>query len=159
MEQQLLIEENLHDMLISTLVNLSKSSISFKLNFGGSMRLRCLLTLPLFTSSDVEMIFPDSHGICGMFIVFLKHPVRTKDCRASDLGVESWYAEDLGNLMVVPLECFTGHLILAPITVRERDIWITVPYDHVSIWVLGLSLSALICGFQEKAEVDLDEVE
>jgi len=63
------------------------------------------------------------------------------DLWASDLGVESWYAEDLGNLMVVPLECFTGHLILAPITVRERDIWITVPYDH------------------EKAEVDLDEVE
>jgi hypothetical protein len=53
--------------------------------------------------------------------------------RASDLGVESWYAEDLGDLKVVPLERLTGHLILAPITVRERDIWITVPYDHVSV--------------------------
>jgi hypothetical protein len=133
MEQQLLIEENLCNMLISTLANLSKSSISFKLNFGGSICLHCLLTLPLFTSSNVEMIFPDSRGICGTFIVFLKHTIQTRDCRASDLVVESWYAEDLGNLMVVSLECFSGHLILAPINVTGQDIWITVPYDHVRI--------------------------
>ena len=53
--------------------------------------------------------------------------------RASDLGVESWHSEELGDLMVVSLEQFMGHLILAPITVRDQDIWITVPYDHVSI--------------------------
>jgi hypothetical protein len=53
--------------------------------------------------------------------------------RVSDIVVESWYVEDLDDLKVVPLECLMGHLILAPIMVREQDIWITIPYDHVSI--------------------------
>ena len=64
---------------------------------------------------------------------FSKHSVITNSFRASDLGVESWHSEELGDLMVVSLEQFMGHLILAPITVRDQDIWITVPYDHVSI--------------------------
>jgi hypothetical protein len=67
MEHQLLTKENLHDMLISTLMNLLKSSISFKLNFSESMHLCCLLTLPLFASSDVEMIFPDSGPVVRLF--------------------------------------------------------------------------------------------
>jgi len=64
---------------------------------------------------------------------FSKHSVITNGFRALDLGVESWYSEKLGSLMVVSLEQFTGHLILAPIIVRGQDIWITVPYDHVSV--------------------------
>jgi hypothetical protein len=95
--------------------------------------------------------------VCLYFL--LKRHKTDSSFRASDLGVESWYAEDLGDLKVVPLECFTGHLILAPITVREQDIWITVPYDHASILYLSPLLSALNPGFQEKAEIDLDEVE
>jgi hypothetical protein len=55
--------------------------------------------------------------------------------RASDLGVESWYADDLGEVAVVSLLQLTGHLILAPITIRDLDVWITVPYDHVRVRV------------------------
>jgi len=65
-------------------------------------------------------------------------PVFPWDLWASDLGVESWYAENLGDIAVVSLQQLMGHLILAPITVGDLDVWITVPYDH------------------EKAEVDLD---
>jgi hypothetical protein len=51
--------------------------------------------------------------------------------RASDLVVESWYAEELGDAFVIGLEQLTGQLILAPIMVRDVELWITVPYDHV----------------------------
>jgi len=67
------------------------------------------------------------------FCSFSRHKTLIKVFRASYLGVESWYSNNLGDLMVVSLERFSGHLILAPIVVREQDIWITVPYDHVSI--------------------------
>lgn len=55
--------------------------------------------------------------------------------RASDLGVESWYADDLGEVAVVSLLQLTGHLILALITVGDLNMWITVPYDHVRVCV------------------------
>lgn len=88
----------------------------------------------------------------------MKHAVLTKSFRAPDLGVESWYSTDLGDLKLVSLERFSGHLILAPIIVRGQDIWITVPYDHVSILLsLDQKLSILKLQLQEKAEVDLDD--
>jgi hypothetical protein len=65
--------------------------------------------------------------------LFSKQTVLITNFRASDLGVESWYSEDLGDLMVVSLERFSGHLILAPIIVQRQELWITVPYDHASI--------------------------
>src|ERR1700732_2213079 len=65
-------------------------------------------------------------------------------CRASDLGAESWYAEQLDDIAVVALQQLSGHLILAPITVRDCDVWITVPYDHVSMIHLFVHVSKLI---------------
>jgi hypothetical protein len=51
--------------------------------------------------------------------------------RAVDLGVESWYAGQLGANEVSALNRLSGHFILAPITVKLQDLWITVAYDHV----------------------------
>ena len=54
--------------------------------------------------------------------------------RAVDLGVESWYADISGGLEVVSLDRLSGHFVLAPITVNDQNIWITVAYDHVSFF-------------------------
>lgn len=147
MEQQPLIEGNQPDMLTLIFASPSKSSIYFELNSVRCMDHLYLLTSCLFVSSNA-----------GVFLFSCRRHKTNFSLRASDLGVESWYAEDLGDLKVVPLECLTGHLILAPITVRERDIWITVQYDHVRVWSY-LLLSILKQDLQEKAEVDLDATE
>ena len=75
--------------------------------------------------------------------------------RASDLGAESWYAEELGDVVVVALRQLSGHLILAPITVRDLSVWITVPYDHVSVIPI-CAICELTHITQEKAEIDLN---
>jgi hypothetical protein len=51
--------------------------------------------------------------------------------RAADLGAESWYAGQLGTIEIIALNRLSGHFILAPITVKVQDLWITVAYDHV----------------------------
>ncbi|KAG1855341.1 hypothetical protein DFJ58DRAFT_880847 [Suillus subalutaceus] len=49
---------------------------------------------------------------------------------AIDLGVAAWYADQLGDLKVIPINALTGHFILAPIEVHDQMLWITVVYDH-----------------------------
>ncbi|KAJ7733883.1 hypothetical protein B0H14DRAFT_3517257 [Mycena olivaceomarginata] len=39
-------------------------------------------------------------------------------------------AEVLGSKEVVSLEQFSGHFVLAPVTVCEQDLWITIAHDH-----------------------------
>jgi hypothetical protein len=84
------------------------------------------------------MIFPRSLGIYGACEVVHQPHSTNNFLRESDLGVESWYAGELGEVAVVPLTQLAGHLILAPITVVDNDIWITVPYDHVHICILNV---------------------
>lgn len=63
----------------------------------------------------------------------LTNPDKTESHhRAVDLGVQSWIAHHFGPKEIVSLDRLTGQFILAPITVRGIDIWVTVAYDHVS---------------------------
>jgi hypothetical protein len=50
-----------------------------------------------------------------------------------DLGVDAWYANQLGELEVVAVDRLCGHFVLAPISVKDTDLWITVAFDHVRI--------------------------
>ncbi|KAF7347283.1 hypothetical protein MVEN_01483500 [Mycena venus] len=52
------------------------------------------------------------------------------DVWATDIGVSVWKAEALGPQEVVSLDRLTGHFVLAPITVRKQDLWVTIAYDH-----------------------------
>ena len=81
--------------------------------------------LPVFLW-DLWYVMISFHSTCAL----------TYFCRASDLGAESWYAEELGDVTAVVLQQLSGHLILAPITVRDLDLWITVSYDHISVMPL-----------------------
>ena len=53
------------------------------------------------------------------------------------------------------MERLSGHFILASITVRELELWITVAFDHVS-GVLSTYLPYLIAG-KEGPEADFEE--
>lgn len=52
--------------------------------------------------------------------------------RAIDIGVRVWKADVLGLSEVVSLDRFSGHFILAPVNIRQQDLWITIAFDHVS---------------------------
>ncbi|KAJ7262555.1 hypothetical protein C8J57DRAFT_1231919 [Mycena rebaudengoi] len=66
------------------------------------------------------------------------------DLWATDLGVRAWYAEKLGPAEIVRLSQFTGHFILAPWTVRKKDLWFTVAHDHVESFYLNIPAHILI---------------
>lgn len=51
--------------------------------------------------------------------------------RAADLGIDVWDAENLAHHEAVAVTRLSGHFILAPVTVLERELWITVAFDHV----------------------------
>jgi hypothetical protein len=51
--------------------------------------------------------------------------------RATDIGVRVWQANVLGPKEVVRLDQFTGHFILAPLTVCNENLWVTIAHDHV----------------------------
>ena len=106
-----------------------------------------------FTRGDDLPVFP--WALWYVVISFHSIQALIYICRASDLGVESWYAEELGDVAVVALQQLSGHLILAPITVRDLDIWITVPYDHVSVIPI-CAVCDLTMITQEKAEINTD---
>ncbi|KAJ7938917.1 hypothetical protein B0H13DRAFT_2542768 [Mycena leptocephala] len=50
--------------------------------------------------------------------------------RATDLGVQTWYADKLGPPEVVSLPQLTGHFILAWLEIGAMTIWATVAFDH-----------------------------
>jgi hypothetical protein len=60
-----------------------------------------------------------------MYVLMLIH-------RASDLGTATWYAQSFNVPELVMLERFSGHLVIAPVTIQHLKTWITVPFDHVS---------------------------
>ncbi|KAJ7603249.1 hypothetical protein DFH06DRAFT_1114701 [Mycena polygramma] len=49
---------------------------------------------------------------------------------ATDIGVAVWKANTLGLQEVVSLERLSGQFVLAPVTVRKQDLWITIAHDH-----------------------------
>ncbi|KAJ7930633.1 hypothetical protein B0H13DRAFT_1595040, partial [Mycena leptocephala] len=51
--------------------------------------------------------------------------------RATDLGVQTWYADKLGPPEVVSLPQLMGHFILAWLEIGAMAIWVTVAFDHV----------------------------
>ncbi|KAJ7756554.1 hypothetical protein B0H16DRAFT_1538396 [Mycena metata] len=52
------------------------------------------------------------------------------DLRATDLGVHTWYADELGPPEAISLSQLSGHFILARLDVLAIEFWITVAYDH-----------------------------
>ncbi|KAJ7696410.1 hypothetical protein B0H16DRAFT_1350491, partial [Mycena metata] len=53
------------------------------------------------------------------------------DFWATDIGVRVWKSQALGAPEIISLEQFSGHFILAPVTIRKHALWITIAYDHV----------------------------
>jgi hypothetical protein len=51
---------------------------------------------------------------------------------ASDLGAATWNANALGPGEFVRIDCLSGHLVLASLACIDLDLWVTVPFDHVS---------------------------
>jgi hypothetical protein len=74
---------------------------------------------------------------------------------AVDLGVDHWYANQLGDLEAISVERLSGHFILASITVRGVELWITVAFDHVSH---ALS-NDMLCSTVEKEGPEADFAE
>ncbi|KAJ7246650.1 hypothetical protein C8J57DRAFT_1438153 [Mycena rebaudengoi] len=64
---------------------------------------------------------------------------------ATDLGVGAWYADRLAAEEVVDISRLSGQFVLAPLNVRETDLWITIAYDHHYM--------------QSKTETDEDDAE
>ncbi|KAJ7751437.1 hypothetical protein B0H16DRAFT_1318064 [Mycena metata] len=63
------------------------------------------------------------------------------DLWATGIGVRVWQQNILGSPEVVSLDRLTGHFVLAPITVRKIDLWVTIAYDHASLHYLPALLS------------------
>ncbi|KAJ7654607.1 hypothetical protein DFH06DRAFT_1092852 [Mycena polygramma] len=53
--------------------------------------------------------------------------------RATDIGVAVWRAKQLANQEVIGVERLNGQFVLAPVTIRKQDLWITIAHDHVSL--------------------------
>jgi hypothetical protein len=51
--------------------------------------------------------------------------------RANDLGVATWYANALAPPELVALDELSGHVVVVDILVRNTQVWVTVPFDHV----------------------------
>jgi hypothetical protein len=51
---------------------------------------------------------------------------------SSDLGTATWNANALGPGELVRIDRLSGHLVLASLACIELDLWVTVPFDHVS---------------------------
>ncbi len=76
--------------------------------------------------------------------------------RAVDLGIRAWTANSLASLEVVELNRLTGHFVLAAITIRNHDIWLTIAYDHVSAIFVHLSFATFILLLQDRPEEDIN---
>ncbi|KAF8143628.1 hypothetical protein K438DRAFT_1783568 [Mycena galopus ATCC 62051] len=55
----------------------------------------------------------------------LNLPIRNQ----GHIGIRVWKAE-AGSMEGIPLERLTGHFILASLTIREEDLWVTIAHDH-----------------------------
>ncbi|KAF7360895.1 hypothetical protein MSAN_01119200 [Mycena sanguinolenta] len=92
---------------------------------------------------DIERIFRAQHKVSSdvklvtaFAIVRRLHPCESMidfpwDLRATDIGVGAWKANALGAQEVVSLDRFTGHFVIAPISVGRQAQWVTIAWDHV----------------------------
>ncbi|KAI4522475.1 hypothetical protein K525DRAFT_198782, partial [Schizophyllum commune Loenen D] len=55
------------------------------------------------------------------------------DLWGTDLGVRTWRASALAATEVIGIEQLSGQFVLAPVVVRDLDLWITVAYDRVCL--------------------------
>lgn len=89
------------------------------------------LTLPLCAGFRLTNTCLNFLGIYGLASHLNFYPTLTFLSRATDLGVQSWYADELGPEEVISLSQLTGHFILARLEVQRIELWITVAFDHV----------------------------
>lgn len=134
--------EDLHSMHILMIVLQCKSSTSSVLFNLGRASMIWLLILPLCAVFRPTTKWLSFLGICGMTCnVRISVMLLNLDCSATDLGVQTWYADKLGPEEVLSLSYLMGHFILARLEVRETEYWFTVAYDHVGLKTTFISLT------------------
>ncbi|KAL1713956.1 hypothetical protein EV715DRAFT_210517 [Schizophyllum commune] len=66
------------------------------------------------------------------------------DLWATDLGIRVWRAGRFAPAEVITIERLSGHFVLAPLSLRGLDIWITIAYDQACINAPACSPALLI---------------
>lgn len=120
---------------ISKDVNLCRSSISFVSNITQNHVAVCLRTcVPWF---DLLSLFRHRSflGTCGKyyrdFVFRVDICLHSFNYRAADLAGGVWAAEVVGEPEVIDVTEFSGQLVLSPLELDDRILWITFPHDHV----------------------------